>query len=443
MAEASTAGVQQSQAHEQTSGTVNGPSTTAVSGESRHENSSDRTSSEAPKPLNESLAALRLELSMVKNQRKCPHSPYDYLRYLSVLRFIEWTTNGEKSEQEAANELAVLLWEHKLGNTHNTLKHKTILIQKWAKEFRETGKLEEHVHGTHKKTESELAREDIALAAQKALAKMPKPGPPALREALLKSIFPKFGIVGSKISENTCRNYMEKWGWKTGAYRQWVPRNKRLLDVPESDSEDVNVASEETSVLESQSPRLSGTKPKTWTTQIPSPTTAILTAGSTQPTILTPTNGLDEFPNNPGNLASPVTTFTDSTMTAITDRNPTLMWPQPQTYATNQAQFYPFAIQTFEFPSQFQTNPPMQYVQQPQRYTPKSLDRLVPDVSEMMGIRPAINGAPIPNFPPPPSVIEPFSHDTTFPSQNVRRHSQPATAFASPSQLGYMPDMGR
>ena len=284
--------------------------------------SEDNENAEDYQPIDQIIAELKGVLSQVKNKRTCTFSAYDYMRHLSILRFFEWTVEGGRSEQDAARELAVLLWEHKTGVTHsprNSIQHKTNLIQRWAKEYRATGELAEHVHGIHKKTESTLAREDVEKAALKALAQMDKPGPSGLREVLLKKIFPKLGILDSKISENTCRNYMQRWGWIKGPYKQqWIPKNKRLLDISKSESDEDNFVSDGTAILETQdtpAQKTSLVKPAGMHAQIPSPTTAIRSATLKQPAIMTHVTATFDNLHNSANLTSPNTTFGDSTIT--------------------------------------------------------------------------------------------------------------------------------
>ena len=345
------------------------------------------------------------------------------MRHLSILRFFEWTVEGDKTEQDAAHQLAVLLWEHKttaIQSPRNSIQHKTNLIKRWAREYRATGGLKGHSHGTHRKTESPLAREDVSKAALKALAKMSKPGPVPLREVLLNKIFPKFGIEYSKISENTCRNYMQEWGWIKGSYgQQWTPKNKRLLELGESESDEDNIASDETAILETQniaSQIISPAKAPSWKAPIPSPTTAIRSVPLTQPAIITEAAAAFDDLND---SASPTAIFGDSTMTT-TDRNSELFFSQTQ-YPSQQTPMYAFQMQSnFQNTLQFQNQSQQEYIPQPvHRYVPKSLDGIVPDPPDMMGIRPAFNGEPIPTFAPHPSMMEAFSHGTTFPRQNV------------------------
>jgi hypothetical protein len=368
-----------------------------------------------------------------------------------VLRFFEWTWEGDKSEQEASIELAELLWQHKeTRNPQNSINRKASLIQEWASEYRSTGKLEEPTHGAHIKTASILAREDIANAALRELARMAKPGPAALRDALLNKIFPKFAIQDSKVSENTCRNYMEKWGWKTGGYRQWVPKHKRLLDVGgESDSDEGNAASDETSILENNNAGTQPTsvnKPKYFHAPIPSPTTAIRSIPPTPaPSTMIPhsTGALTEFQNGSVVITSPTTTFTDPSMT-MADQNSALFWSTTQGYTpTQQSQFYPYSMPpTFQPTPQFSQESRQHLISQTHsHYIPKSLEHIVPDPPEIMGIRPSLNETPITAFVPHPSLMGHFAHDTTFPQATRRTSNLQNGGYNPSSQLQYMPDL--
>ena len=414
--------------------------------------SDDDESAEDYLPIDQIIAELKAEVSQVKNKRICTLSAYDYMRHLSILRFFEWTVEEGKPEQDAARELAMLLWEHKTGVTHsprNSIQHKTKLIQRWAKEYRTTGGLVEHAHGIHKKTESTLAREDVAKAALKALAKMNKPGPSGLREILLNKIFPKLGIEDSKISENTCRNYMQQWGWIKGPYnKQWTPKNQQLLHVSKSESDEDNFVSDETAILDTQkapTQKTSLVKPTGLYAPIPSPTTAIRSAASAQPAIMTHVATTFDNLHNSATLTSPIATFGDSTIT-MTNQNSNLFFSQMPTYPSQQTPLYSFQPQPsfqnmvpFQQQSHHQQFPPP-----PHGYIPKSLDGLVSDPPDMMGIRPAFNGDPIQTFAPHPSLMGPFSNSSTFPPQINRRHSvnnPHVQNYNSSSQLQFMPDM--
>ena len=148
-----------------------------------------------------------------------------------------------------------------------------------------------------------------------------------------------------------------------------------------------------------------------------------------------------------GSLTSPAATFNDSTFT-MSDRNSSVNWSHMQSHPSIQPQLYPFQMQpTVQSTPQFHSSQYHQFVPQPlSRYVPKSLDGLVPDPPDMMGIRPAFNGDPIPTFAPHPSMLVPFSHGSTFPTQVPRRNSvnnPPMPNYNPSSQLPYMPDMGQ
>jgi hypothetical protein len=405
--------------------------------------------------MDEVIADLKCKLSQVKNKRTYPHSAYDCLRHLSILRFFEWTSKGQKSEQEAARELAVLLWEHKTGVTHdarNSINRKATLIREWAKEYRSTGELKEHAHGTHKKTESDLAKEDIAKAAKRALAKMSKPSPGLLKQALLTEILPKFGIQDGKISENTCRLYMQDWGWTKGKYREWIPKHKKLVEIRESEPDDDHDVSDETAVLgphEGNTSEVSTQKGSAWHAPIPSPTTAILSVPTNQTTAISHPASLDELQNSI-TPTSPNTTLADSSM-VMCDRNSPFFWGHPPNYQSHQPQIYPFQMSTTfpnspELQSQSHQHMPPPPQAPSSQYVPKSLDGLVPDPPVMLGIRPAFNGAPVPLFSPHPSTMGPFIHGSTFPPQVARRNSiddLQSSDFNPSMHLPFMQDLNQ
>ena len=426
------------------------PSTPSVSNDSDHDGSDTDGPVEDCQPIHQLIADLTAELSQVKNKRMCQHSAYDYLRRLSVLRFFEKTEKtgpDPRHHKEVALELAELLWVQKTDSPHsprNTLQHKANLIQQWAREFRATGRLSEHVHGTHTKTESKLAERNIARAARRALANMKDPGPVKLKEILVSTIFPRFGIAGAKISENTCRDYMKRWGWHRGGYREWVANNKRVLQVSDSESDEKNGGSDETDILEHATAAPQQTlavNMQPWEKNLPSPTTAIRPVSRTNITDMSTNGGqVFDFQDHGVAVASSITPF-NNTATAIDDRNATLFLNS--NYDLNQSHNYPFPMHpTYLDTSQFQHQ---QYLPQQHqtRYTPKSLDGLVPDPPGMMGMRPAPHGAPVPTFAPPPSMMGAFAHDSSFPSQINRRNTvniPPNTEYNLLSHHHYMTD---
>jgi hypothetical protein len=278
-----------------------------------------------------------------------------------------------------------------------------------------------------------LAREDVALAAQQALARMKKPGPAALRAALINTIFPEFGVDEPRISENTCRTYMEKWGWKTGKYREWLPRRK--IDVKFEDSGEGDTVSDETVIVDVSAnipPTTSPVKPS-WDAPIPSPTripmnlpayTSIHTMNASFPT------SFGDVHNSPPPLiSSPSTVYTESTM-SMPDPNqfwssgfsswpPNLLSsgsPIPRLPQT------PLHMQDSTLPSTAQfTTPRPQYAQQVRPHTgANSLEYLFPASAQTMGHRPGFNMGRTPSFVPPPSQTGLFSHDVSYPRQMTR-----------------------
>jgi hypothetical protein len=369
---------------------------------------------------------LKSTLSQVKNKRICTYSAYEYMRHLSVLRFFQWTAEG-KSDQEAARKIAELFWEYKddatqdfQSGSQNALEHKANSIKKWAKEFRSTGRLEEHSHGTHKKTESALAREDIAKAAQRELVKMDNPGPVALKDVLLSKVFPKFGIQDSKISENTCREYMKKWGWNMGGYRKWVPKTKRIYDELRTLSDDGEDPSDETAILDAQNKPTQETysfKTQFSQSPIPSPTTVLKRPSGLDVTMPPMAVTMDEFQSSSLNITSPF----HNTMVTIPDQPS--FWPSTPHFPT-QCQVYPMRLPNqFHDMSHFhqEGQPSEQYPRQ--HYSPKPMEDLVPlpEPMGMTGMRPAINNAPVQTFTPDPSLMAYFTHDTSFPTHVSRK----------------------
>jgi len=436
--------------------TLRPSSTPSISNDTDHDESDADVPVEDCRPIHQLITDLTSELSQVKNKRMCQYSAYDYLRLLSVLRFFEKTekTNSDpRIHKEVARELAEIFWVHKSDSPHsprNTLQHKANLIQQWAKEYRATGRLSEHVHGTHTKTESKLAEKGIARAARRVLANMKDPGPVKLKEILVSTIFPQFGIPGAKISENTCRDYMKRWGWHRGGYREWVVNNKRVLQVSDSESDEKNGGSDETDILETAKAdsQANDVNLQEWPRNLPSPTTAIRPASTPNLTDMSPTGGGPVFDfQNPHSVTvtSPLTSFNNNTTNPMEDRNAALFLPA--NYDLNQTHNYSFPMHTtYVDPSQFQHAHAQYDAQQQPRYTPKSLDGLVPDPPGMMGMRPAPHGAPVPTFAPHPSMLGAFTHDSSFPSQSTRRNTVniPLNSEYNPlSHQHYMTDMNQ
>jgi hypothetical protein len=433
--------------------TLRPSSTPSISNDSDHDESDGDEPVEDCRPIHQLIADLTSELSQVKNKRMCQYSAYDYLRLLSVLRFFEKTektSSDTRLHKEVALELAEIFWVHKSDSPHsprNTLQHKANLIQQWAKEYRATGRLSEHVHGTHTKTESKLAEKEIARAARRVLANMKDPGPVKLKEILVSTIFPKFGIPGAKISENTCRDYMKRWGWHRGGYREWVVNNKRVLQVSDSETDEKAGGSDETDILETtradpgNPPSVSSIQE--WPRNLPSPTTAIRPASTVLPDMSANGGHVFEFQNpHSVTLTSPI--FNNNATNPMEDRNAALFLPS--NYDLNQTHNYSFPIHpAYMDPAQFHAQ--AQYVaQQQNRYTPKSLDGLVPDPPGMMGMRPAPHGAPVPTFAPHPSMLGAFTHDSSFPSQPTRRNTvniPPNSEYNPLSHQHYMTDMNQ
>ena len=419
-------------------------------------NVSDQDETDTELPVEESsstrqlIANLTSTLSQVKNKRVCQYSAYDYLRYLSVLRFFEKTektNNDPRIHKEVAREVAELLWVVKTNSSHNahtTLQHKAKSIQQWANEYRATGQLSEHVHGTHTKTQSLLAQKKISREARRVLAKMSSPGPVKLKKILDSDVFPKFGRAGETISENTCRDYMKRWGWLRSGQRSWVANSKKVLQVSESESDEGIGGSDETDILETskaapqQAPAVNVSD---WSKHtLPSPTSALRPVPPTSTTDMSTNSGhIFNFQNH-----HPVTTPTSlgpfNNATSTTEDRNTAYFFTPQ-YDLNQTPTFPYPVQPPYFDaSHFQ----QQYVPQQNRYVPKSLDGLVPDPPGMMGMRPAPHGVPVPTFAAPPSMMNVFTHDSSFPSHTTRRNTvniPPNSDYSHLSHQHYTTDM--
>jgi hypothetical protein len=391
-------------------------------------------------PVEDLITKLTSELSDVKNPRICRLSSYDTLRHLSVLRFLEQTSQRRKSEHDVAAQLAEILWVHKTGMTRksdNSIRDTSLLIRAWAKEYRKTGMLSEDTSGTPGKINSKLARSDIALEAQKELSRMARPNPNALKELLLSKIFPKFGVNEPWLTEETCQSYMEKWGWGSEGHK-WFPNNLKAFKGGSSESDEGNTASEDTSIMETHPASMQHVsptvKPPAWNAPIPSPTAA-LTSSPTKRAILSHVNNEFRGPPSSNNLNIVTSTpfATDSTMN-LPVSSPYTEYTSAQlefqqsgyiNYPMDPSQMYSLNMTpTSVHDTHFSVPQRSAYHEQAQRgYAYKSLDHLVPDPREMMGHRPTFNGLPTTTFVPPPSVVAQLSHDNSFPSQGRQRSS--------------------
>ena len=382
------------------------------------------------RPVEEVIVELKELLSHVKNQRRCPLSAYDFMRHLSILRFLEWTGTGQKNELEAAREVAELLWEHKTGLTRdprNSIHHKANLIRKWTREYWTKGRLSENTQGTHQKNTAPLAKQSVAVAAQKELLAMSKPSPATLKQVLLTKVFPEQGVTDSRISETTCRAYMEKWGWSQGGYRRWVYKYKssKVHSKPtNSDSEDYHAIKSDDTVTvgqPSKSPETPCIKMPSWHAPIPSPETAILASVDNEPRKKLPEVGNVPMsyapPRDPPPLAEP---FVASRLPIPVMHQETVpIWtPAPASYPPNYPSPYILPVMSSTFQPQLQSNQyhrqePTVPAQPVARYVPKPLDHLIPPLPQMMGHKPVFNGTPT-TFIADPVLFEPFAHDTTF-----------------------------
>jgi hypothetical protein len=379
-----------------------------------------------PETLDEIIDDLKGRISHVKNRRQCSWTAYDYARHLSVLRFLEWSGKGLKTEKDVAREVAELLWEFKKsakGDIKNSINHKANCIRVWAKEYRTTGKLSENAQGTHAKATSPLARQDITQAAQKGLSRLPNPSPKALQDLLLQTIFPNYGIEHPTISETTCRNYMEKWGWVPMKQGKWIRTGKGKL-VEESVSDCRTPASSGTTVLDTRLAKSPETpRANLWHAPIPPPTPI----PPVTPDVVTGVATLSSFTTrrteytvhsqpNPVEYPEPYQPYLNSMMVPSTNSD-AIIWAQSQ---------FPYTQDPTEsFPnhdtSPFQSISPLSrvYSQQiPQSFAAYGLrDTAKPtDPLAMMGI-------PAPRFNAPPRTFVPdramhmsghFRHDTTF-----------------------------
>ena len=134
---------------------------------------------------------------------------YDYLRCLSIRRFIQLLLDGQ-GKMNASNNIAQIIWNK--GN------YMARCIRKWGTHYIRTGKLIIYRQGKHTKLENLVDDEDfkkeclIWLRQQAPESHSPK----YLKTYIEETVFPKLTghIKKDTISEKTCQNYMHKWGYK-------------------------------------------------------------------------------------------------------------------------------------------------------------------------------------------------------------------------------------
>src|SRR3989440_2823372 len=134
---------------------------------------------------------------------------YDYLRHLSIRRYIQLLLDG-CGKMDASNQIAQAVW--------NKGDYTARCIRKWGDHFIKTGELLIHRQGKHTKLESLLSDEDFKEECQVWL-RQEKPEsrtPGNLKLYIEGTVFPKLTghIKKDTISEKTCRNYMYLWGYK-------------------------------------------------------------------------------------------------------------------------------------------------------------------------------------------------------------------------------------
>src|SRR6266498_4034874 len=134
---------------------------------------------------------------------------YDYIRLLSVRRFIQQLLDG-KGKMVASTQIAQSMW--------NKGDYMARCIRKWGGNFIQTGELPVHSQGKHMKIKSLLDDEDFSEDC-KAWLRQQTPetrSPYNLKMYIEEELFPKStgNIKKDTISEKTCRNYMHLWGYR-------------------------------------------------------------------------------------------------------------------------------------------------------------------------------------------------------------------------------------
>jgi hypothetical protein len=133
---------------------------------------------------------------------------YDYLRCLSIRRFIQLLLDG-RGKMDASIQIAETMW--------NKGDYMARCIRKWEAHFIQTGELLVYRQGKHAKLESLLKDEDFKEKCQTWLRQQtPESHSPRNLKIYIETIlFPKLTghIKKDTISEKTCRNYMHLWGY--------------------------------------------------------------------------------------------------------------------------------------------------------------------------------------------------------------------------------------
>ncbi|CAG8625854.1 17590_t:CDS:1 [Acaulospora morrowiae] len=141
---------------------------------------------------------------------------YDYLRLLSISKFIRLLLNG-KGKMDASKQIAQAVW--------NKGEYMARCIRKWGDHYLQTGELLTDQQGKHKKLTALSDDNDFSISCQLWLQQQ-KPeshSPGALKIYIEKTLFPMLEhFKKDTISESTCQNYMQMWGYKYDERRKGI-----------------------------------------------------------------------------------------------------------------------------------------------------------------------------------------------------------------------------
>jgi len=158
----------------------------------------------------EAMARLEEETRVGKGEGSQTTSIHEQSRLKSVMLYLDLRQDGH-SKMSASRFISQKFWRK--GDYLATK------IREWAEEYLETGNLEIHNQGRHQKF-SILGQEDISDTCKEWLRsqKSESRGPKSLKKFVEEEILDGQG----QISEETCRKYLWKWGFRLKAHTKEV-----------------------------------------------------------------------------------------------------------------------------------------------------------------------------------------------------------------------------
>ena len=153
---------------------------------------------------------------LIKKSSKINVLVYDYLRLLSISRFIQLLLDG-KGKMDASIQIAKTVW--------NKGDYMARCIRMWGDYYIQSGELFSYHQGKHTKIAGLLHDKDFAEGCREWLQKQPPElrSPGALKMYIEEILLPKMmGCTKDTISEKTCQTYMRMLGYKYNERKKGV-----------------------------------------------------------------------------------------------------------------------------------------------------------------------------------------------------------------------------